>query len=83
MNIASAGSLSDSSQLPHNYNTGLIRDLVRNLLLFFGILPVADTAAEPSIVVGDSAAAEHTVVAAEASSFYCTAAAGQIAAVVY
>ena len=72
MRIASVGILSDSAQIPNNYNTGLIHDLVlllvlllvRSLLLFLEILheilPIAGTTAEASIAEGDSTIVEHT-----------------------
>ena len=54
---------SGSVQIPHNYNTGLIRDLI--LLLFLEILreilPVADTMTRPSIVARDLDTSKHTL----------------------
>ena len=86
MNTASVGNLSDSVQIPHNCNIGLIHDLVLllflSLLLFleilYEILHVAGTAVEPFVVAWDSTAGEHTVqlehttTAVEALSFDCT-----------
>ena len=78
MSIASVGSLSNIVQIPHNCNTGLIRDLflllVQSLLLFLGILLTVGTMAEPIVVVGDSTATEcsvlpeHTMVVVEPST---------------
>ena len=62
MNIAIVGNLSSNVQIPHNCNTGQVRDLV--FLLFLGILCeillTAGTMAEPIVVAGDSSAAEHS-----------------------
>ena len=75
----SVGSPSSSAQICHNYNTGLIYDLIllllQILLLFlrilYEILLVADTVAEPIAMEGESATAglselpKHIVAAAE------------------
>ena len=92
MITTSVGNPFGSVQIPHNYNTWLIHDLVlllfQSLLIFLGILreihPVVDTTAEPSIAAGDSDVVEHTVqlehnfVVAEESPSNCTATATQI-----
>ena len=69
MITASVASPSCNSQIPHNYNTRLICDLIlllfQSLLLFlrilYEILLVADSVAEPLVVVGDLATVEHTM----------------------
>ena len=80
---ASVGIPSGSGQIPHSYNIGLIHNLI--LLLFLRILgeilPTADTAADPSVVVGDLDATKHTAAMVEASPFDYTIVVEQIVVV--
>ena len=72
----SVGSLSGNAQIPHNCNTGQMRDLV----LLREIVLAIDTMAKPPVVVGDltvakdSALLEHIGLVPEASPFDCIAA---------
>ena len=94
MNTASVGNIFGNVQTPHNFNIGLVRDLIlllfQSLLLFlkilYEILLVVGTMIDPYVAAGDSATAKHTVqlehavVMAEASPYDCTTAMAQILA---